>query len=93
MKTIENKKVTIPGDVKDYADLITHCVNIVPEGGFTIDEMGKRFRIIEVLKKKGASLKIEDADFVCAKKCILAMKWPSLNKTVYDFVNYIKSIK
>lgn len=92
MKTVENKKLKIPGDVEEYSDLIMICVKNPPQGGYNVDEMRKRIKVMDVIEKGGDSLGFEDADYECVKQCVKSMRWASVHKDIIDFVDYISKL-
>ena len=93
MKTIENKEINFADDVKDYATLIKFCMNRTPQGGYTVEEMRKRLRVLDVIEKAGKEINLEDADFECAKTCVKGMKWGTMHQEIVDFVDYINSVE
>lgn len=92
MKTIENKKISIPGDIKKYSGLITVCVQNPPQGGYDVDEMRKRIKIIDIIEKGGTALVFEDADFDCLKQCVNSMRWAYMHKEILNFLDYISGL-
>jgi len=90
MRTIENKATALP-DNMDYAKLIKICVNVPPKEGFSVEEMKKRIRILDVLDKD--PIEIEDADFSILKQCVTQFRWGVLNKEIIAFVDYIQELK
>jgi len=101
MKTIVNKETTLPveRDGKDskmkYFDFIRVCVNKNdPQKGFTVEDMKKRFDIIDLLEDDKAELDVEDAVFENIKKYVKEMdgSWGTINKTIIEFVDYINSL-
>jgi len=91
MKTIENKKINIPGEIKKYSDLIMLCVKNPSQGGLDILEMRKRIKVIDIIEKGGKSFDFEDADFECIKECVGNMRWVFPHKEIINFVDYISN--
>ena len=89
MKTIENKKLNIPGGPGKYSEFIMICVKNPPQGGYDADEMRKRIKVMDVIDKGGESLEFEDADFECVKLCVKNMRWAAIHKEILDFIDYI----
>lgn len=92
MKTVENKKLEIPGDIKDYFDLIKICMNQPPQGGYNADEMRKRLRVLNVIDKEKESMELEDADVACTQQCVKEMRWNFLHQDILNFVEYISGL-
>lgn len=103
MKTLELKETKIPkikvgekqeesNEMLNYGDFIKTALNIVPEKGFTPEEMKKRFRILDALEKDSKTLELEDADVVTLKDCIKAMQWGVLHKDIITFCEEINKI-
>lgn len=96
MKRIELKETTIKKDEKEnitYKDLLNMCVNKPPQG-FTVEEMRKRLRLVDVLSKAELVVDMEDADYTHMKKLVSDMdgSWAIAHKDIIDFVDYINSI-
>jgi hypothetical protein len=100
MKTITLKNITTTNQISkqtiefSYKDLIYTCLNIPIKDAFTIDEMRKKIRILELLEKSTDIIEVEDTDFLIIKESINSMdgKWTMLTKDIIDFVDYINSI-
>lgn len=89
MKTLENKRLKIPGGIERYSDLIMICIKNPPQGGYDADEMRKRIKVMDVIDKGGETLEFEDADFECVKQCVKSMRWASIHKEILGFIDYI----
>ena len=92
MKTVDNKKLNIPGNVKKYSDLIMLCVKNPPQGGYEVLEMRKRIRVMDVIDEENELLEFEDADFDCIKQCVKNMRWGFAHKEIINFVDYITEL-
>ena len=96
MKIIEAKKTKIRGQDEEmltYIDLVRVCVNAVKQGGFTVDEMRKRQRILDAVdKEKDGKMSLEDEDVKILKGCVAQMKWLTVHKDVIAFSDYIKDL-
>ncbi len=99
MKTIENKITGIDlieegGSTRkvEYKDLIEAAMKQPPQGGFSFDDLDKRFRIREQIEKsKKKELQFEDADFGNVKRIVLSARWQD-NEEVYQFLKLIKEM-
>ncbi len=92
MKTVENRKLSIQGGIEKYSDLITICMRNPPQGGYDVEEMRKRIKVMDTLDKGGKTLEFEDADFECVKQCVKNMRWASIHKEILEFVDYISGL-
>lgn len=95
MKVIENKKTElVKNDTEKlkYSDLIMLCVRVAPQGGFSLEQMRPRLKIIEVCEAGKAKLEMEDAEFAVVKQACAAMKWAAMDKDIVDFADYIQSL-
>lgn len=94
MKEFVNKTTGIKEENKFilYSDLCKICINKTPEGGFTIEEMSKRLRIMEVLNKKKDKIILEDFDFEILKACIKNIKWGFMHKDLVEFNNTVVNL-
>lgn len=108
MKTFKNKvtEVTIPDVEKStpkehvsknatYADLALLCVRVPKEGGFGVEEMRKRFRIIDALDGIGdtANVKLEDQDADLLKEICKEFKWSAMHKDIIAFTDCMGDLK
>jgi len=108
MKQFKNKVtgVTIPDKEKStkeelvtknatYADLALLCVRAPKEGGFGVEEMRKRFRIIDTLEgvKDTALVKLEDQDAKLLKEVCLEFKWKYMHKDIIEFTDLMGDMK
>ena len=93
MKTVENKKLTISGNIEKYSDLILACLKNPPQGGYDVTEMRKRIKAMDIIEKGGETLEFEDADFDCIKRCVNSMRWGSVHREIIEFVDYISGLQ
>lgn len=94
MVSFLNKETSIETgvDVKaKYGDLLLACLNSRPDGGFDIQEMRKRLRVIDVVEKGGDELLFEDADMATIVGCVSSMKWAVFSKEIVEFSDYVSS--
>ena len=91
MKTIENKKFKIEGKDNSYGDMLKSCVSLPPQGGFSLEDIEKRLRILSAVNDK--EIKLEDADYNLAMECILKMRWGILDKAIIEFRDDFKAAK
>lgn len=73
-----------------YNNLIKLCLDKMPNGGFTPQEMRLRINIIN--KMKDESFELEDAEYVKLNECVKQMTWGMLDEGILEFVEYIESI-
>lgn len=91
MITIKNEttKLQKTDKVEDgtltYGDLIMLCVNKQEQGGVTVEQMKKNFRISDVIEKGGDKFDFEDADFELVKQKVNAMSYPISHKDIIKF--------
>lgn len=108
MKQFKNSltEVTIPDMEKSteknyvskkatFADLALMCVRTPKEGGFGVEDMRKRFRIIDVLEGLGntASAKLEDQDAALLNEVCTEFKWTAMHKDIIEFTDYVSNLK
>ena len=83
MKTIQLKtsKEIINGQesVITTSDLFKAAINQMPQGGYTIDEMRSRFKLMDVIEKAEGELNLEDADYEKLKTLMSEMRWAVLS--------------
>lgn len=101
MKTIENKQTQIPEfkirptDNKEklmtYADLMNHVMDIVPQTGFTPEDITKRVRIkLAMGVGKPAEIKLEDQDFENFCKMVKDSRWVFWSEELNEFFEVFK---
>jgi len=92
MKTFENKTTTIKE--KDallrYAQLAEACLKEPPKGGFDLEEMASRLRVLDALKEGKDAYKLEDQDYETLARCVAAKNWFALHP---DLVAFGKTFK
>lgn len=108
MKKIQIKKTTekllINGSLTDVEistlELIKTAVNYNPpgSGGFSVQEMSSRFRILDAVEEfeknenpeSSDTLLLEDADYENLKMYVTNTRWGVISKTIIDFVENLK---
>ena len=92
VKSTEKELVTKPAT---FADLALICVQAPKEGGFGVEEMRKRFRIIDALEKVGetATVKLEDQDASLLKEICLEFKWSNMHRDIIDFIDAMGNLQ
>lgn len=96
-KTIENKPSKLKKQVgtefveMGYFDVIKLCLDSVPAGGFTRDDIKKRNRIEEKLIGEHATL--EHDEFYTIKKICNDMKWANRSVEIETFLDYLDDVK
>ena len=108
MKEFKNKEteVIIPDDAKStatemvskpatYADLCVICVRAPKEGGFGVEDMRKRFRLIDALDNIGktATVKLEDQDAALLTEVMVEFKWSNMHKDIIELTDYVSKLK
>lgn len=103
MTTIENKYTTLlfetgKPEVMNYADIMLLIMNKLSEKGFTVAEMKKDFRVIDVLdaavKEKKQEISFEDADFQhFLTKYPENFGWGLEHRDLIEFDDYIRAVK
>lgn len=102
-KIIENKKVNITlrnnatgnEEIKmmDYKELMRLCVNNPPQGGYKIDDMRNRIRIVDAIAdSKNGKVELEDSDVKVLKECVKSMAWSVLEQGIIDFVDEVEKL-
>ena len=95
MKTFLNHDVEIStGKTNDYELMLT-CLNNMPQGGFSPEEMHSRLRVVDVIKvdqEEGGtdSIELEDADAKVLQRCVEAMRWGVLDRGLLLFVERVR---
>lgn len=100
MKEFENKVTTIEDvteNAKDgkatYATLVTHCLNIQPQGGFGMDEIEVRLRIKAVTGSANGKIKLEDADYNKLNELVKGSVWPAIHEDILMFKDDVADAK
>ena len=91
MKSIPNVQTSLPpikqgGKPSTYADLLHTCLES-NQGGFTIELMRKRDRVMKAIEKvkSGDVMKLEDADYETARDAIKSMTWAINHPAIIAF--------
>jgi len=96
MKSIECKETGIlEGErLLTYSDLIVISVRQPKQGGFGLEEMRLKIKVLDKLedKKIGDIIDFEDAEIAVVKSAVSDMKWMGLHKDIVDFCDYINKI-
>lgn len=74
-------------------DYIKAVINNRPEGGFGVEDIRKRFRVIDSVEKleDGAEeLQLEDQDFEVLKQCVGQFKWGVMASSILEFADQFK---
>lgn len=91
MKSIPNRQYTVPVDEKKTpgttALLLAIVINRPPQGGFTVQQMRERNRILDVAEKcdAGGTMKFEDSDYKVAQQLVGEAVWPINHKDLLAF--------
>lgn len=91
-KNVETSMIKEGEKIVKYGDLIVACLDTPPKGGFDIQEMKRRMRILDVVEKGGEEFSFEDADIETLKKCVSSMKWAVFHREVLAFCEAVDSI-
>lgn len=95
MKKIDNKITSIDTLNKEkarYSHILLMCLNYHGGNGINIDEMKRRFKIMEILEKHDMIIKLEDADFEKLKECFMKMPWNKIDKELIELDNIIMKL-
>lgn len=90
LKEITGEDTTIPFS---YKDTIKSLLNAYIDKGMTIEDVEKRLKIREQIKKSDEVLTLEDVDYEYLKNLVLEEKWKFADQSVIDFVNEVKNAK
>jgi hypothetical protein len=74
-------------------DYIKAVINNRPQDGFSVEEIRKRFRVIDTVEKleEGAEeLQLEDQDFEVLKQCVNQFKWGVMANSILEFADQFK---
>lgn len=94
MKSIPNKttkNIVMDGKKATYADLAMICLKQPPEGGFSLEEMNRRLKVLGVLENANASIVLEDADMEALQKVVNKSRWPELVPEVTEFAKAVNA--
>lgn len=95
MKKLTNKQTTLKLNDKEakYSDLIKICINAPVQGGFNLQQIKQRLRILDVLEKEPEELKFEDNDASNLEEIVSEFKWATVHKDVVQFVEDVQNMK
>lgn len=97
MKQFENKTTEIPHHEEkrnlNYTDLITHCLNTIPQGGYSVEEMEQRLRIKAVTDSANGKVKLEDADYSKLNELVKGSTWAILHADIVTFKKDVENAK
>lgn len=93
MKTFINKSTNIKNgedDLLGYANLAIVGLNTQPKGGFGVDDMRKRIKVMDKLDNLDLNKEVdlEDAELELIVSCS-NIKWPFMHKDVIAFSDYL----
>jgi hypothetical protein len=77
----------------DVADLCKICLNATKQGGFTVDEMRSRIKIMDKLETDKKTVELEDAEYKTLRGVVKTHKWGAISRKVVEFVDYIDGLK
>lgn len=95
MKKLELKETEIKKsntETLNYKELISAALNVVPQGGFSPEEIRKRLRVIDALDKSNEVFELEDADVETLKRCVKEMKWGVMHKNIVEFNDDVQNL-
>lgn len=86
---------TLATKAATYAELALMCVRTPKEGGFGVEEMRKRFRIIDALEGVNDTdiIKLEDQDANLLKEVCTEFKWSNIHKDIIAFTDQMVDMK
>lgn len=73
--------------------LISLVMKAPPEGGFSPDEMRKRFKVldkVEALTNESTAIELEDSEASLLSSLFKKYKWGKMDKFIVDFEDSIK---
>jgi hypothetical protein len=79
----------------DYStvDYIKAVINNRPQDGFGVEDIRKRFRVLDAVEKieEGSEeLQLEDQDFEVLKQCVNQFKWGVMANSILEFADQFK---
>jgi hypothetical protein len=77
----------------DYKWLASQCVGMTPGDKLTVEEMRKRYRILDAIEKADTEILLEDADFEKLKSMVIGFQWWFMSPNLIEFEDYIKELK
>ena len=99
MKSITNRSVVLvtkedgTEDKATIGDLIKAVCRQTPEGGFTIEDVRARMRVVDAVDlaiKSDKAINLEDADHATLLACVQQMRWGILSKGIIEFNELIE---
>lgn len=92
MKTLENKKIEIPG-IENYAGMVKSVANYVPPNtGVGPAEMRERLRLVDVAEKAGETIEFEDSDAETLKRIENTVKWNIVHPDIAKFSEDVQAL-
>jgi hypothetical protein len=94
--TLKDFKIKVAGKEVDfsYAELIKGIVNFSGERGYTVEEMSKRLRVVDVIEAaKDNVARFEDADFAYLNSLVPNYPWLFSDKAIVTMCDDIKNMK
>lgn len=93
MKSLPQIQFVLKAQIDDKkghttASLLRYCLDVPPQGGYTPAILRERARIEAALEKikPGDTIKLEDADFAVARKCVEESRWGFRHPDVTKFL-------
>ncbi|OGC68305.1 hypothetical protein A2415_04450 [candidate division WWE3 bacterium RIFOXYC1_FULL_39_7] len=78
-----------------YADFARTALNNTPQSGFSIDEMRKRMRILDILDKEKLGFEemdLNNEDIKILKSSVSSMKWGVIHKDIIAFCDAVEKL-
>ncbi len=75
--------------------LVRIVMEVVPEKGLGVDEMRKRFRLLDLLDgldSEATELQMEDADAACLSECEADARWTKLSREILQFSDDVRAL-
>ena len=92
MKSLVNQTTKMKaegGEDATYADLAKLCLQQPAAGGFQVDAIRKRLRVLDVAEAaiagQATTIEMEDEDAKTLQECVSAMRWGAVNATFVEF--------
>lgn len=86
---VENKAAVINFHKITVADLLTECLNYIPDNGLSAADLESRLRLLEIVDKvkqnSAAEIHFNEADFKAAGECVRRMKWRTVHAFIVEF--------
>lgn len=100
MKTIKNTKtetvtLMISSDVIEQCDtkaILLFALYQQPSGGFSLEEMESRLRIIDTIKNSEDEIQLEDFDAKKLKQVVINARWPAINKELFEVIERVQNL-